>query len=42
MLAAARGHTMVMKILLDHQANVNEVDKMKVKTAAEYFLFYMG
>lgn len=30
MLAAAAGHTVVMKILLDNQASVNDVDKMKV------------
>ena len=30
MLAAAAGHTAVMKILLDNHASVNDVDKMKV------------
>lgn len=30
MLAAARGHTLVMKILLDNHASVNDTDKMKV------------
>ena len=30
MLAAGRGHTFVMKCLLDNQANVNDVDKNKV------------
>ena len=30
MLAAAAGHALVMKILLDNHASVNEVDKMKV------------
>jgi len=30
MLAAAAGHAVVMKILLDNHASVNEVDKMKV------------
>ena len=30
MLAAAAGHAIVMKILLDNHASVNEVDKMKV------------
>ena len=31
MLAAAAGHALVMKILLDNHASVNEVDKMKVR-----------
>ena len=31
MLAAADGHTLVMKILLDNHAPVNEVDKLKVQ-----------
>lgn len=30
MLSAAAGHTIVMKILLDNHASVNDVDKMKV------------
>ena len=29
MLAAKSGHTIVMKILLENQANVNDVDKNK-------------
>ena len=29
MLAAGEGHTLVMKILLDNHAGVNDVDKMK-------------
>ena len=30
MLAAAKGHSLVMRILLDNQASVNDNDKMKV------------
>ena len=30
MLAAEEGHTLVMKILLDNHAPVNELDKLKV------------
>ena len=30
MLAAAAGHTAVMRVLLDNQASVNDLDKMKV------------
>ena len=38
MLAAAAGHALVMKILLDNHASVNEVDKMKV-CRIPYFLY---
>ena len=30
MLAATRGHSIVMRCLLDNQANVNDYDKNKV------------
>ena len=32
MLAAEEGHTLVMKILLDNHAPVNELDKLKVRS----------
>ena len=34
MLAAEEGHTLVMKILLDNHAPVNELDKLKVSDRA--------